>query len=94
MMTWQPCIQNVILDAYKRYECVTMGFEEPKRGDSAERIIRESTEDFNFGLFDVQQRQEVVARLLTARITTMPGSEERIRIDELLKNIEVRHGNT
>jgi hypothetical protein len=70
-----------------------MSIENFKIGKGAEQIIQEVIEDMDRGLYDVPERREVMAKLITARITTMPESAERNKIDELMKDIRSRYGS-
>ncbi len=69
-----------------------MNFEKLPKDTNADQIITEVIEDLDRGLYDTEDHQEVVAKLLTARITTLPESPERKQIDELLGDIETRYG--
>lgn len=62
-------------------------------GKNAEQIIQETIEDLDRGLYDARERQEVIAKLMMARVTTLPESKERTKIDELLQDVTRRYGD-
>lgn len=70
-----------------------MPFEQFGAGKRAEQIIGEVMKDLDRGLEDPIDHREAVAKLITARITTMPESAHRKKIDELLDDIEMRYGS-
>ncbi len=70
-----------------------MSIEHFVAGKSTEQIIQETIADLDRGLYDARERQEVVSALIIARITTALESPERVKIDELLQDIESRYGN-
>lgn len=61
-------------------------------GKTAEQIIEETVEDLEQGLFDEKEMDDAVAKLEIARVTTLEGSMERRKIDELLQDIADRYG--
>lgn len=70
-----------------------MPFEHVEAGKSVRQIIEETIEDMDRGLYDKRERREVIAKLATARVTTLPGSDDRKKIDELLRDIRERYGD-
>lgn len=68
-------------------------FENFVAGKSAEQVIRETIEDLDRGIFDKGEHQRMIAELESARLLTPPDSAERIKIDELLGDIEARYGD-
>lgn len=70
-----------------------MTFEQFEKGKSADQIIDEVIQDLDRGLYDKQDHQEAIAKLLVARVTTLPESIERKKIDELLEDIHARFGS-
>ncbi len=69
-----------------------MSYEHIEIGKSVRQIIEETMEDLDRGLYDIQERQEVLAKLTMARVATLPESDDRKKIDELLRDIEARYG--
>ena len=69
-----------------------MPFEQFESGKRTEQIIAEVIEDLDRGLEDPSDHHEALAKLITARTATMPNSNDRKKIDELLNDIEVRYG--
>ncbi len=70
-----------------------MSFEHIEAGKSVRQIIEETIEDLDRGLYDKRERSEVIAKLMTACITTLPGSDDRKKIDELVRDIQTRYGD-
>lgn len=60
-------------------------------GKTVDQIIEETIEDLDLGLADEKEKDDIVAKLEIARVTTSPGSPERRKIDELLKDISDRY---
>lgn len=61
-------------------------------GKTAEQIIEETIEDLDLGLADEKEKDDMVAKLEIAQVTTLPESPERRKIDELLQDISDRYG--
>ncbi|MBP9728324.1 MAG: hypothetical protein KBD27_03020 [Candidatus Moranbacteria bacterium] len=68
-----------------------MPHERPEVGKSTEQIIEEVMAELHQGLFDEKERDEMIAKLVTARITTLPESDGRKKIDELLSDVRSRY---
>ncbi len=77
----------------KSINSIIMLHERIEAGKSASQIIDGAMQHLDQGLYDRGEREAVVATLLTARITTLPESDDRKKIDELLRDIEVRYGD-
>ena len=70
----------------------SMKFEKFEAGKSVQQIVDEVTEDLMRGFYDQGDHAEAIAKLVAARVTAKPESDERKVIDRLLADIAQRYG--
>lgn len=57
------------------------------------QAIDEAVEDLNRGIYDKAEQDKITTKLQIARTMTLPDSDERREIDQLLQDIEERYGD-